>query len=574
MGKSIEERINGSVSISILANGEEIDCLSHINKVTITSDIHKLSSAEIAIWENEATEAEKEDKMLIGNEVEIRLGFDGETEPIFKGVLVKQSLTLTEDTSETCYTIKHPAYKMTLEKKVRSFENMTDSDIIKDICSEYGISADIGDSSVTHDKIVQYSCSDWDFVNLRAESCGLLLTTTTEGIKAQLPDVGSSPVVELKGGYSIFSIEAEIDGRYSYDSFVAKVWNYSSQEMEEVSIKGDKYDLEIGDLPASKLKTLSNNETINIPILANIENTDALSSLVESLVLRNNLSRIVGNIKTIGQKINPCDLIAISGIGKRYDGKTMVSSVVHDITAGKWETNLEIGFSNLPYCEMYDDIMSKPGYGTIAGVNGLQVAKVEALAGDPLGEERICVRLLNSDDSKMWVRVATLDAGKERGSFFMPEIDDEVIIGFIDANPNMGVVLGMLHSSSMPFPYEISDENNTKAFVTREKLTLEFDDEKKAICIITPNGNTISVSDDDKGLSLTDENGNTLTMNGDGVTIESKKNLSIKAAQDVTIEGANISINANSQLKAAGVASAELSSSGNAVLKGAMVQIN
>ena len=156
----------------------------------------------------------------------------------------------------------------------------------------------------------------------------------------------------------------------------------------------------------------------------------------------------------------------------------------------------------------------------------------------------------------------------------MPEIDDEVVVGFIDGNPNQAVVLGMLHSSQATSPYELTDDNNIKGFVTREKIIIEFDDEKKTLKFATPGGNTILISDDKKGISFEDQNGNTIVMNDQGVTIESKKALTLKATQDVNIEGTNINIKANAQLKATGNASAEISASGNTVVKGAIVQIN
>jgi hypothetical protein len=63
-------------------------------------------------------------------------------------------------------------------------------------------------------------------------------------------------------------------------------------------------------------------------------------------------------------------------------------------------------------------------------------------------------------------------------------------------------------------------------------------------------------------------------MNSDGIKIESNGKIEIKAAQDLTIEGMNVSIKANAQLKGEGSAGAEISSSAVAVLKGSLVQIN
>ena len=98
--------------------------------------------------------------------------------------------------------------------------------------------------------------------------------------------------------------------------------------------------------------------------------------------------------------------------------------------------------------------------------------------------------------------------------------------------------------------------------------------DKKAVRIETPGGNKILISDDEKGISLVDQNGNSIVMNDQGVNIESKKALTIKAAQDVSIEGTNINIKANAQFKAEGSASAEVSSGGTMVVKGGIVQIN
>ena len=170
--------------------------------------------------------------------------------------------------------------------------------------------------------------------------------------------------------------------------------------------------------------------------------------------------------------------------------------------------------------------------------------------------------------------MATLDAGNKRGSFFMPEIDDEVIVGFVDGDPHNAVVLGMLHSSQAPMPLEITDENHQKGFFSRENIQLLFDDEKKSLLMETPGGNKLLISDDEKGVSLEDQNGNTIVMNDQGITIESKKNLTLKASHDISIEGMNVNVKANAQLVAQGTSSTEVSASGNTVIKGGLVQIN
>ncbi len=212
----------------------------------------------------------------------------------------------------------------------------------------------------------------------------------------------------------------------------------------------------------------------------------------------------------------------------------------------------------------------------LSSISGLHIGIVIQLEDDPLGEDRILIRtpLISEDETGTWARVNSLDAGENRGAFFRPEIDDEVIIGFIDNDPRHAVVLGMLNSSAKPAPIKATDKNSEKGFITREELKLLFNDEKKAVAIETPNSNIITISDEDGGISLEDENGNSMLMNADGITLESGKDIILKATGDITLEGVNIEVTASAELKGEGSAGAELSAGGNTVIKGATVMIN
>ena len=184
-------------------------------------------------------------------------------------------------------------------------------------------------------------------------------------------------------------------------------------------------------------------------------------------------------------------------------------------------------------------------------------------------------------DEGIWARIATLDAGKGRGTFFRPEIDDEVVIGFLNEDPRYPIVLGMCHSSAKPAPEPAKDDNHHKGYVSREKLKLSFDDEKKIIGMETPAGNKLVLSEDAKGITLEDQNGNKITLDDKGIKIESIKDITLKAAKDIKVEGANVKIEAQTAFKAVGTSSAEVSGasatikgSGTTTIKGGTVLIN
>jgi uncharacterized protein involved in type VI secretion and phage assembly len=216
-------------------------------------------------------------------------------------------------------------------------------------------------------------------------------------------------------------------------------------------------------------------------------------------------------------------------------------------------------------------------------VSGLQIGIVTALQGDPAHEERIAVRLpfIGNSTQGVWARIACLDAGQQRGTFFRPEIGDEVVVGFLDSDPRHPVVLGMCHSSARPAPEPVADKNDLKGYVSREKLRLLFDDDKKSALLETPAGNRIILSEDARGIVIEDQNGNKITLDDSGVRIESSKDLVLKAAKDIKLEGVNLELKASMAFKAAGSASAELSGSSttvkgsaNVVMQGGLIQIN
>ena len=149
-------------------------------------------------------------------------------------------------------------------------------------------------------------------------------------------------------------------------------------------------------------------------------------------------------------------------------------------------------------------------------------------------------------------------------------------MGFINDDPRHGIILGMLNSSSLPAPVTASDQNNEKGFYTRSKMKLVFDDDKKSITIITPKNKSIVISDDDGSVILSDDLDNKITMNSDGISIESQKDIKLKATGNITAEATqDMELTATAGLKAKGTSTSDFGDSACVTsLKGSMVSIN
>lgn len=93
---------------------------------------------------------------------------------------------------------------------------------------------------------------------------------------------------------------------------------------------------------------------------------------------------------------------------------------------------------------------------------------------------------MEGQDKLLWARLSTLYATNGSGSFWLPEPNDEVLVGFVNNNPANPVILGSIYGEKHKPPYEYEAENNKKALVTRQKMRIEFDEEKKIITVSTP----------------------------------------------------------------------------------------
>ena len=160
-------------------------------------------------------------------------------------------------------------------------------------------------------------------------------------------------------------------------------------------------------------------------------------------------------------------------------GKVYVTAVRHEVYDGAWFTHIQYGLSP-EWFSHKTDITAPPANGMVASVHGLQIGSTVQLESDTDGEFRVLVKLptLDNEARGIWARVCTLDAGDTRGTFFRPEIGDEVIVGFLNGDPRDAVILGMLHSSAKAAWHEVTDDNHIKGFQSRGQMRWVFDDEK------------------------------------------------------------------------------------------------
>jgi Rhs element Vgr protein len=576
------------VSFSILVNDAGINPSYEILSVSVNKEINRIPSAKIVIRDGEASarnfEVSNQDDFIPGNKIMVKIGFDGDNSQAFKGIIVKHAIKVRENgNTELHIECRDESVKMATGRHSRYYENIKDSELFDDLINKYGIQSDPQSTQLTHKELVQHQISDWDFMLLRAEANGMLVNADDGTIRISRPDTTAEPVLQVTFGSSMLEFDAEMDARNQWKNVKASSWDYTSQQLSEADTSEASSFTQHGNIDGSELANTINPDEYKTHHSGHLSGEE-LQEWVDGLMLRSRLAKIRGRAKITGfAGIKPGDMVKLEGVGERFRGKAFVTAVRHDVGKGMWNTHIQFGLDPERYASKHPDVNDLLSSGLMGSISGLQIGKVVQLENDPDGEDRILVRVpvIDNQGQGIWMRVASLDAGADRGSFFRPEIDDEVIVGFINDDPRHAVVLGMMHSSSKPSPVTARDVNHEKGFTTRSKLHLTFNDDSKTISIDTPAGNRIQLDEQGMKIEIKDQNDNKITMDSSGIKVESPLNVELNAGVNLTlaagatlsIGGASLSVKADGNVDIEG-AIAKLSSQGITEISGSMVKIN
>src|ERR1700742_4448382 len=146
-----------------------------------------------------------------------------------------------------------------------------------------------------------------------------------------------------------------------------------------------------------------------------------------------------------------------------------------------------------------------------------------------------------------WARIATLMAGDNRGSWFIPDVNDEVLVAFEGGDPRRPYVLGGLWNGKDAPPQTMDGAGNNAKKVLRSrngvKITLDDTNGRETLVLETPGGQKVTLQDGPGAIEMVDANGNSVKLAASGVTIESAGKVSITATQ-VEVSAAVLQVSA------------------------------
>ncbi len=510
----------------------------------------------------------------------------------FVGILTEVTFDNSIDSlNSVILTVHSPTLTMDGGARNDILVDQTASDIIEAVIRRYSVTPGSIDSIPGQMPYhVQYRETDWHLVMRLANGAGKFAYYT--GREFRVSDASASQADDLTWpenlgafSYGLGTVADKLSSQ-AYDDASKSVWDSASTGSLRTSLSG----------LASDAHDASGRIYPDPGFIGGLAPSSQAG--LDKAMETGRHNRVGGMINCRGEST-----VSSVGIGRAVrirgmnglDGTYWVTTVTHVFDeSGKYHneftcTPLDTAFPTRKYLrQAYTDLQS----GLVTDTN------------DPDNLGRVKVKFFwNKRDgseasAEKWVRVMTLHAGAEKGTFWLPEVDDEVLVGFGNGNPDRPVVLGALYNGVDTPPHASHSagwsgpDNDLKVIRTKAGNEIFFSDKSgsEVLSIVQKDGTnmiTLSMS----GPSITIESSGDIAIKGANISIESTSgDINIKAAGKLAAEGgsdveikaaANFKSEGGANYEAKGGAQAKVTSanttvegSGMVTVKGALVKIN
>jgi phage protein D len=461
-------------------------------------------------------------------------------QPLFDGEIVEIEPDYQVSTQRMVVRAFDRLHRLARGRKVRTFQNMTDGEIVEKLAREAGLQAQVGPTKQAHEYVFQANQTNLSFLQERAADLGYLLFVEGKTLHCEAPKPDGQPI-ELQWGATLSEFRPRMTTIGQVNMVIARGWDFfARQEIVREAPKGQGAPA-IGDnrtggeVAQQAFRIDAQYLVADRPI-----HTQAVAEQLAQAMADKCAQHFVEAEATCGG--NPAIVagasVKLSAVGRRFGGTYFVTSATHVYNIEEGYTT-RFNVSGLHPTTLLSMLLPNPDDQPIGGL----VIGIVTDNQDPEGLGRVKVKYpwLAAEHASDWARVVSLGAGKQRGIEFLPEIDDEVLVGFELGDVHHPLVLGGLWNG-IDTPPEESDTLVKSGVVQRRivrsraghTITLDDSDDGGGVTIEDRNGNRIALDSKDNKL--------TIEVKGDAV-VSAQGKLDIEASGDVTIKGANIHLN-------------------------------
>ena len=478
--------------------------------------------------------------------------------PIFVGVVTNVQLH-REGSDFGCIIVSgySATYRLETAHSCFSWNDRTIGDVVKKLCEQAKVQLELNPAfKETKDFICQYEESDFDFIRRLAHQYQEWMYFDGTKLIFGKPRKLADPI-RLEYGTTLSSLDiglqtlARSEQVFSYHSGADREMQRMTPDLAygHDKLAGEAFRASLGmfSKPARQhaLPRISNEtELVNYmgrKQAAETAETHYITAESQVPTLR------VGSVISLYSSF----LERVGNLSEESLGNFIIIEITHEVSQGSYYKNR---FKAIPAT-----IKAMPSPKVRMPLAETQMATVLSNA-DPEGKGRVRVRMNWQTDGMQtgWVRVMTPDGGSSsdvksnRGFVFIPEVGDQVLLGFRHGDPARPYVMGSLFNGTTGGGG--GQGNNCKSLTTRSGSSLKLDDSAGSVTLHDKGG--VSMNFDGAGCSSFDSKKNSTLNTGQNHTINAGSNSSVNA-------GANYSANVGK-----GASCLNMDANGDIVLEG------
>src|SRR5258705_193298 len=345
------------VTATILSAGSKIDPIYELISIDIRREVNRIPSASMVFLDGDAAKRQfaMSDTALFepGKEIEIKLRYETETQDatVFKGPVLRHGIEASAQGSVLRVELKDAAVKLTQARKSMVFRQQSDDEVITKLITDAGLkSGTIDTTKPKHTEIVQYRCSDWDFIVSRADVNGLLAVTHDGEISVRAVKMSGKAKYTFDYGISeIYNFEFDVDAAGQYSAVESSAWDIKKAE-PTAPATAKTFSLSQGNLDGATVAGAVGFDSyvLSHPVPVAPEE---LQAWADARMMRSRMSMIRGRVGTRGFADGELlDLIEIAGVGDRFNGTTLVTGLRHRMDVDGWRTDVQFGLSPRGFC--------------------------------------------------------------------------------------------------------------------------------------------------------------------------------------------------------------------------------
>lgn len=323
--------------IEVLIDGEIIDRSQvYVSKmeVDLSCEAASLFSMRIANVMSSTLEFTEPWPFKMGARIKIRAGYRSGLEDLIDGVITAVTyhygteghLGIDVEGSDLLFLLMKQYHQ-------RSFSEMTDSDVVAQVLSDYGLQSDIEDSSISYNFIQQDHESDFAFLTRLAKRNGFEFYTNGESICFKSPNVDASPSQTFTFGLEPMKFSCRHDITQQFENVTTHGWD----DLNKVSIEAEASIGEVENVESSwddassALEHLELSD-ISYPEAGNYDSTESAQRGADALMQRFSYSLVKGKGSTAGvPALRPANTVEMAGFSAQLNGIYYLTRVIHRI---------------------------------------------------------------------------------------------------------------------------------------------------------------------------------------------------------------------------------------------------